>query len=297
MGRGLVGWLAAASLVTLTACAGATPDDPADSLSTTDLGAPADDVSQTQAVERPDGVEGVVAHVDDGDSLVVSIDGQRERVRLIGVNAPEQDECLADVARQALVEAVAGETVLLEPDVQDVDEFGRLLRYVWLDSTLINESLTEQGLAIAREYAPNTARQASLDAAQQRARDDGLGMWSVGACGNTPTVEIAILAIQSDQAGPNKDNLNGEFVVFENLSDAAADLSGFVLRDGSSSNRFAFPDFFAVPDGGRFVVYVGCGDNTEAELFWCHDGPVWNNDGDEVFLTDAAGNIVAYDSY
>ena len=43
----------------------------------------------------------------DGDSFLAIVDGGEEEVRLIGINAPERGECLADDARQALVELAA----------------------------------------------------------------------------------------------------------------------------------------------------------------------------------------------
>jgi endonuclease YncB( thermonuclease family) len=67
------------------------------------------------ACAAPGGVEGPpdvavggdehsVVSVIDGDTIVVESDDQEERVRLIGVNAPEAGECLAEEATRALEE-------------------------------------------------------------------------------------------------------------------------------------------------------------------------------------------------
>lgn len=252
---------------------------------------------ETPVATNPAGQEAFVVHVDDGDSIIVEIDGRDERVRLIGINAPERDECLGDESRQMLANHIESTTVLLESDVEDADQFDRLLRYVWLDGVLINELMAERGLVVAREYEPNITRQAALAASQESAKDANVGLWAAEACGAASGVTIRVLAIQADPDGRDDENLNGEFVIFENKSASDADLSGFVLRDGSSSNRYTIPDGFTVPGNGRFVVFVGCGDDTDVELYWCSDSPIWSNDGDDVILTDPTGNVVVHETY
>ena len=100
--------------------------------------------------------EAIVVRVIDGDTIVLN-DG--ERVRLIGIDAPEIGEPGADEATQFVRERVEGLTVWLEADGTDRDRFGRLHRYVWLQqpsNTLdenqirqhqLNALLLENGLA------------------------------------------------------------------------------------------------------------------------------------------------------
>ena len=69
----LLRWLLAASLLSLAACAANTPDDSAGALATTSTtgdATPADDPAGSQTTQRPEGTEGLVTQVDDGDSLV-----------------------------------------------------------------------------------------------------------------------------------------------------------------------------------------------------------------------------------
>jgi len=42
---------------------------------------------------------------------------------------------------------VEGKIVRLEKDIPDRDKYGRLLRYVWVDSLFINLELVKQGFA------------------------------------------------------------------------------------------------------------------------------------------------------
>jgi len=73
--------------------------------------------------------EATVARVIDGDTIVLT---SGERVRLIGVDAPEVGELGADQATRFVRERVEGQTVWLEADGRDRDVHGRLRRYVWL---------------------------------------------------------------------------------------------------------------------------------------------------------------------
>jgi micrococcal nuclease len=118
-----------------------------------------------------------VSRVVDGDTVVLAT-GQR--VRYIGMNTPEMSplEPFAREATQANRELVEGKTVRLEKDVSETDRYGRLLRYVWVDSTMVNLELVRRGLAEVRSYPPDTRYQLLFQAAEAEARLKGLGMWA-----------------------------------------------------------------------------------------------------------------------
>lgn len=134
----------------------------------------------------------MVVHVSDGDTILVEMNGSTERVRYIGLDAPEiarpdegtGAECGGDHALDANLALVAGREVALERDVSDRDRFGRLLRHVWVadsgDWLLVGERLIESGAVEARTYRPDTSRDAEFEAAERRAREAGLGIW--GSC-------------------------------------------------------------------------------------------------------------------
>ncbi len=240
-----------------------------------------------------------VVEVVDGDTIDVRVDGVVERVRLIGINSPERDECFEAEATEALRAAIDGETVRLESDVTDRDQFGRLLRYVYVDDVFVNESLVAGGFAIARRYEPDTAMAELLEAAQERAQSDAAGLWAADACGESVEgLDIVITEIEFDAPGDDGQNLNGEWLVLRNASEGAVDMSGWVLRDESASHRFSFPDGFELEPNGSVQVFSGCGTDTATELFWCTTGSaIWNNGGDTAFVLDANGTIVTSLSY
>lgn len=130
-----------------------------------------------------------VVHVSDGDTIVVSIAGRRERVRYIGIDAPEvahpddgrAAECWADEAARANEALVLGRQVTLEAEVSDRDRFGRLLRHVWVPAgdawQLVGKTLVANGDAEARSYPPDTARASDFEGVERRARSTRVGLW------------------------------------------------------------------------------------------------------------------------
>lgn len=238
-----------------------------------------------------------VVRVTDGDTIVTLLDGEEVRVRLIGVNAPESGECLAEESKKRLEEILQGKQVRLETDVEESDRFGRMPAYLWAEEVLVNERLAAEGLVLSRPYPPNTLRQSELDAAAASARRTGRGMWAPDACGPPTGVKMEITEIQWNPPGPDEEDLNGEYIVLRNLSDQPARLDGFTLRDTSSSNRFRFPDGWTLPGGAETTIRTGDGPDGRNTLYWGSELPVWNNNGDAAILQDPSGNIIAHRSY
>jgi micrococcal nuclease len=134
----------------------------------------------------PAGGEHIVERVIDGDTIRLA---NGESVRLVQIDTPELDggECYADEARMALLRLLPeGSTVRLErdPRLDDVDRFGRLLRYVRFRDTNVNLELVRRGAAAPYFYHGDEGRYADqfLAAARTAKRHDR-GLW--GACPGT----------------------------------------------------------------------------------------------------------------
>ena len=133
--------------------------------------------------------EAIVVEVVDGDTIDVDIGGARERVRLLGVDAPESVhpsvpvQCFGPEASAALDQLLpAGTPVRLERDVEPRDRYDRLLLYLYRadDDLPVNLWLVRNGLADTAFYDPNTTRSSELDRARAAARSEGAGLW--GSC-------------------------------------------------------------------------------------------------------------------
>lgn len=143
---------------------------------------------QSGALVEPLG-HGTVDWVVDGDTVDLTIDGQEERVRLIGIDAPESVsrndpiQCFGAEASDALSALLpVGTTVLISRDGEARDRYGRLLLYLTRqsDDLFINQHLIEAGFADVMFFAPNTTYEVDFTAARNTSRSAGIGLW--GAC-------------------------------------------------------------------------------------------------------------------
>ena len=239
----------------------------------------------------------LVTEVVDGDTIDVARGSTTIAVRLIGINAPEADECWSDEATVELAELVGPGPVWLTIDTSDVDQFGRALRYVInADGEDVGGLLVEAGAAIARSYPPDTANDDRYALLQESARLAGRGMWAHDACGTAAAQAVGVpvavqIDVHPDAAGDDNINLNDEWVRFTNTATAPLDLDGWMVKDESSSHRYTFSDLTVQP-GRHVTLLTGCGIDTTTARYWCNTGSaVWNNGGDTVFLLDPVGNI------
>ncbi len=146
---------------------------------------------------NPDGFQRAeMVRVVDGDTLQVLVDGQKEKVRLIGINSPESVAPEEERNTEEGVEASnytkslvgEGDVVWLESDVNDRDQYGRLLRYVWLEkpgnpndrseieAKMLNGILVAQGYAQARRYGDDVAHSDVLEQLGREAADSSKGV-------------------------------------------------------------------------------------------------------------------------
>ncbi|MBT8203273.1 MAG: hypothetical protein HKN74_05235 [Acidimicrobiia bacterium] len=243
----------------------------------------------TSPATVPDGGDTAeVLRVLDGDSLLVDVNGTETEVRLLGINAPERDECFADEAAMLLRE-LSGNRVRLVGT--ETDRFGRLLGYAYTAADLsVGHELVSRGAAIALSIDhPERNR---FKAAEQEAFTARRGRWEPEVCGPAAdgSEAVVIAGVLEDAPGDDAANANGEWIEVANQRGEGVSLGGWSIQDESSSHRFAFPPGFELNQTVR--VFSGCGDATADSLYWCDDDPVWNNGGDTAYLLDPSGNVV-----
>jgi len=237
-----------------------------------------------------------VLQVRDGDSLqVAATDGSVPEVRLLGINAPERDECHGDAARTALEEMLQGQQVVLVRDGDDQDQYGRLLRYVYASEANLNLDLVTAGHAVAMQTGHFL--QADFLAGEDQAIDARRGLWAGDACSAAADRDIAIADFVADPPGADGDDLNAEWIAIADNGDEPIDLGGWTIRDESTANRYRFAPTALIDPGAVIRVHSGCGDDTGADLHWCSDGPVWSNGGDTIIVQDDSGTVIAVARY
>lgn len=176
----------ASTLAALALFAGACTDDPGVAAEPRESATiPAVGDSETR-LEPNATVERIV----DGDTLIAVIDGQRERVRLLGIDTPESvaenrpDQCFGEESSDYLKSLLPeGTDITLIIDEEPRDQYDRLLAYVVRTSgeVFINLELIEQGFAGVLIYDPNDHYESLFRAAERDAIDAGMGLWTV--CG------------------------------------------------------------------------------------------------------------------
>jgi len=177
--------------------------------------------SPTDAAEMPSGSatpagleEAPVTNVVDGDTIDVLVNGQELRVRYIGIDTPETVdprrlvECFGREASERNRQLVEGRSVGLEQDVSETDQFGRLLRYVWVDGQMVNAALVEEGYATAATFPPDVKYADLFASLQGQARETGRGLWSACATPEPPPTTDGACAFSGSDEPVIKGNIS-----------------------------------------------------------------------------------------
>ena len=123
-----------------------------------------------------------VEWVNDGDTLTLA---GGAKVRLVQIDAPElQSDCYGRAALRALIDLTpkgTHVTLVADPELDERDVHGRLLRYVYRDGKNVNVELVRRGAASPYYFRKERGDFAEeLDDAVEDARDRRAGYW--GAC-------------------------------------------------------------------------------------------------------------------
>jgi len=130
-----------------------------------------------------------VLRVNDGDTVTVSINGHRERIRLIGIDAPEMGQGLwGEKAKRHLEDILrSSRNVYVEYDVERRDKYGRLLAYIrTADGRLVNTEMLRDGYAVLFTFPPNVKHVEEFTAAQRQARERKRGIWGKDGLSQLP---------------------------------------------------------------------------------------------------------------
>lgn len=146
----------------------------------------------TQSIASPESqVQGassetaIVKKVVDGDTIDLD---NGEKVRYIGIDTPETKhptkgvQCFGKKASEENVRLVEGKTVRLEKNVSERDRYGRLLRFVYVQTPqgelFVNDYLVRQGFAHAVTFPPDVTLKDRFREAETEARDANRGLWA-----------------------------------------------------------------------------------------------------------------------
>jgi len=123
----------------------------------------------------PDIEQALVVRVIDGDTIELQ-DGRR--VRYLGIDTPETGEYYAAEATTRNKELVENKVVELQSGKRDQDEYGRFLRYVYVNGVFVNAELVAQGYATAYIFDPDERYSQILVQLEQYAKMRERGLWA-----------------------------------------------------------------------------------------------------------------------
>ncbi len=118
-----------------------------------------------------------VVRIIDGDTVELTGD---ERLRLLGIDAPEHGDPYYDSAKIYLTHAVLGKQVEIKFGSRRRDGYGRLLGYIYMDTVLVNAEILRHGYAWMYLFPDNMddgQMLSALYAAQRQALADTAGVW------------------------------------------------------------------------------------------------------------------------
>lgn len=128
-----------------------------------------------------------VVRVIDGDTIEVDLNGEKKKIRYIGIDTPETVDprravaCFGKEASNENKKLVENEVVSLEKDISETDQFGRLLRYVYVlkddQNIFVNDYLVRQGFAKVSTFPPDVRFADQFLEAQNEATVNKRGLW------------------------------------------------------------------------------------------------------------------------
>ncbi len=216
-----------------------------------------------------------VAEVIDGDTFKLS---NGIKVRLLGINAPEEGEAFFEEAKNYLSELIEGKEVYLEEDIIKKDIHGRKLAFVFVDDKNVNVEILKKGLAHTFELNKVTKHLEELKNAEKYAIQNEIGIWK----------KSNITCIKLD----NLIFIGKEKVVLKNNCNFSIQLKNWVLED-ESHNKFVFP-FYVLKPGEKIEVFST---DPNQKFSFKKKYPIWNKEGDSLFLRDSNGLLVLFYRY
>jgi micrococcal nuclease len=311
--RSVVSALGLSALILLAGCtAGVSPADSA--------------TDSTGHSSLTQGVSVTVVEVTDGDTMDVRFaNGSEETVRLLGVdtpevyaeNSPSEWEGVPDTqagrdwlrqwgtrASEFATNELDGERVEIrvDPEADRRGGYGRLLVYISTTDgeRSFNHRLLNRGYA--RLYDTEFSKRDGFAAAEVNAREAHTGVWSFDDNTGSQTAAtdraspLELVEIHADAEGNDNENLDDEYLVFENTGSEPLDVSGWTVSD-AAGHTYTIPDGVQLVPGARIRLVTGSGTDTESTLYWGETQALWNNGGDTITVRTADGETVLRQSY
>ncbi|MFB6246319.1 MAG: thermonuclease family protein [Candidatus Pacearchaeota archaeon] len=223
-----------------------------------------------------------VTRVIDGDTI--ELNGSKD-VRLLGVDTPERGEKFYDEASRFLENRIEGKKVTLEFGPEKKGSYGRILAYVKFKGENINLDLVREGYANPYFPGGRGMHYGDFVKAWKSCLSKGVRLCEKSDDVCSKCIELA------------KFDHENERVVFKNTCSKTCSLNGWRIED-EGGKKFVFENL--VLDSGEKVAVVsgnGTYSGSGKLVEWREHDYVWTYTGDTLFLRDAEGDLVLWESY
>jgi micrococcal nuclease len=199
-----------------------------------------------------------VIRVIDGDTF----DSEIGRVRLKGINAPEEKMFLYEESKDFLASKIENKTIWLEG--HSFDKYGRILAYVFYEEENVNEEILKNGLGSLYYYEEDEYYD-KFRSAEEFARLNEKGIWKMSD--NSSCIQLVKLVyFEGDERCTNN-----EQVILENICDF--DIDVLIKDDATHIYREK------LLANSLFLRNFSC---------------IWNDEGDTVYVMNNDGLILFY---
>lgn len=141
--------------------------------------------SSTETTDTTNQIPVEVIDVIDGDTIKIKYNGNVEKVRYLLIDTPETNhqtlgiQPFGEAAKTRNKELLNSGDVTIEFDVgEQLDDYNRMLAYIYIDGISVQETLLEEGLArVAYVFPPNTTYIDEFEKAAEVAKNEKIGVW------------------------------------------------------------------------------------------------------------------------
>lgn len=127
----------------------------------------------TQVDSKVNIIKGIITHVSDGDTVILTDeDGEKYKVRLNGIDAPEMGQSYGEESKAFLESLVLDKVV--EVDEIGVDQYKRVLGVLSVEGKDVNKAMLENGMAWQYKYNKDQSYRDLMD----KARRQKINLWS-----------------------------------------------------------------------------------------------------------------------
>jgi endonuclease YncB( thermonuclease family) len=219
----------------------------------------------------------IVDRVIDGDTVEVN----GSSMRLLGINTPEKKEYLYQEAKSYTTNLVLNKSLTAEKNGKDL--YDRELVYLYDETGKnINKEIVREGYA--NYYFPE---------GEDVHYNEFFDAWEECIASNKNLCKKS-----SDKCAEcielTEWDFENEIIVLHNTCNFDCNMNKWTIKD-EGRKKFIFGNF-TLQSNDDVEIIVGEGRNNKETLYWKNQTYVWTSTGDTMFLRDAEGKLVLWES-